>query len=133
MAEAVADHAALQEVLDTTPCLFCANFHAGGVERARSVSVVRETQNPPDWEAVEPRRTRGDRSPRQRDDREPLPVRSYRDRRASRPRSTERSETASNILRPGDKVTVVEHHPQEPSDDYDYYDKDGMRVRVREI
>lgn len=51
---------------------------------------------------------------------------------ASRRRSRSRSvaEPASSFLRPGDNITVVERHT---SGDYDTYDRDGMRVRVREI
>lgn len=31
-------------------------------------------------------------------------------------------------------VTVLgKHHHARPNDDYDWYDDDGMRVRVREI
>jgi hypothetical protein len=37
------------------------------------------------------------------------------------------------ILRPGDEVTLIERHRGRPSEDYDWYDEEGMRVRVREI
>jgi hypothetical protein len=47
-------------------------------------------------------------------------------RRRSRSRSV--AEPAATFLRPGDDITVVEK-----SNDYDTYDRDGMRVRVREI
>lgn len=51
----------------------------------------------------------------------------------SRCRSRSRSiaEPESSFLRPGDHITVVERH--RGADDYDTYDRDGMRVRVREI
>jgi hypothetical protein len=54
---------------------------------------------------------------------------SVRRRRHSRS-ITERP--ASTFLRPGDEITVIERIPA-PGHDYDWYDKDGMRVRVREI
>ena len=33
----------------------------------------------------------------------------------------------------GDGVSGIEHGRRMPSDDYDWYDRDGMRVRVREV
>ena len=47
-------------------------------------------------------------------------------RRRSRSRSV--AEPAATFLRAGDNITVVERNS-----DYDTYDRDGMRVRVREI
>lgn len=35
--------------------------------------------------------------------------------------------------RPGDEVIEIGHHRRVPTADYDWYDRDGMRVRVREI
>jgi hypothetical protein len=51
----------------------------------------------------------------------------------SRRRSRSRSvvEPESSFLRPGDHITVLERHGD--AGDYDTYDRDGMRVRVREI
>lgn len=46
-------------------------------------------------------------------------------RRRSRSRSV--AGPVSTFLRPGDSITVIER------DDYDAFDRDGMRVRVREI
>jgi len=59
-------------------------------------------------------------------------VRKTKSRR--RPRSETRSLSEEELdLRPGDMVTVIErHHPQNNAD-YDWYDEEGMRVRVREI
>jgi hypothetical protein len=48
--------------------------------------------------------------------------------RRCRSRSRSVAEPAATFLRPGDDITVVEK-----SNDYDTYDRDGMRVRVREI
>ncbi len=38
-----------------------------------------------------------------------------------------------SLLRPGDEVTLIERRRERPSEDYDWYDEEGMRVRVREI
>jgi hypothetical protein len=51
-----------------------------------------------------------------------------RSRRRSHSRSV--AEPGSTFLRPGDNITVVERHN---NSDYNTYDRDGMRVRVREI
>lgn len=57
-----------------------------------------------------------------------------RDRRSrSRSRSWEEEQAESRFLRPGDEVTVIERHEPRRREDYDWYDRDGMRVRVREI
>ena len=34
---------------------------------------------------------------------------------------------------PGDEVIIIERRKPVSMDDYDWYDKDGVRVRVREI
>jgi hypothetical protein len=52
-------------------------------------------------------------------------------RRRSRSRSMS-EQPASEFLRPGDNITVIER-TSAPSQEYDWYDKDGMKVRVREI
>ena len=52
-------------------------------------------------------------------------------RHRSRSRSVA-EQHASAFLRPGDNVTVIER-TSAPGHDYDWYDKEGMRVRVREI
>lgn len=54
-------------------------------------------------------------------------------RRRSRSRSIV-EQPASEFLRPGDNITVIERSSALPShDDYDWYDRDGMKIRVREI
>lgn len=51
-----------------------------------------------------------------------------------RPRSESRSLSEDDRdFRPGDMVTVIEKHRPQRNEDYDWYDEDGMRVRVREI
>jgi hypothetical protein len=37
------------------------------------------------------------------------------------------------VLRSGDEVIVIQPHRAMPTEDYDWYDRNGMRVRVREI
>lgn len=54
-------------------------------------------------------------------------------RRRSRSRDAHGPRRQPAILRPGDEVIEIEHHRPMPTEDYDWYDRDGMRVRVREI
>ena len=58
-----------------------------------------------------------------------------RNRGRSRSRSGigQRDHSADSFLRPGDHITAVEHGQPRATDDYDWYDKQGMKVRVREI
>ncbi|KAJ4527146.1 hypothetical protein HRR81_003713 [Exophiala dermatitidis] len=56
---------------------------------------------------------------------------SRRRRSRSRPLDVESSEL--RILRPGDELTVVERYAPRPNQDYERYDHEGIRVRVREI
>lgn len=56
-----------------------------------------------------------------------------RRRRPSRSRSSSESRRAETFLRPGDDITVIESDRPASQGDYDCYDKDGMRIRVREI
>ena len=56
-----------------------------------------------------------------------------RRRSQSRLRLTPPELSVDTLLRPGDNITVVERRPPTQAADYDWYDKDGMRVRVREI
>ena len=43
-------------------------------------------------------------------------------------------EPKREILRAGDELIVIERHePDSDRDDYDWYDGEGMRVRIREI
>jgi hypothetical protein len=53
----------------------------------------------------------------------------------SRSRSREAPEPGRSLTlqRPRKEVIAIEHHRQMPTEDYDWYDRDGMRVRVREI
>ena len=55
--------------------------------------------------------------------------------RRRRSRSREMDEPGRRPLarRPGDEVVETRHHRRMPTEDYDWYDKDGMKVRVREI
>jgi hypothetical protein len=39
----------------------------------------------------------------------------------------------SPVLRSGDEVTEIQPHKAMSTEDYDWYDRNGMRVRVREI
>jgi hypothetical protein len=61
--------------------------------------------------------------------------RGRRGARRARPKSPSSSEDESEarLLRPGDEVTIIERYPPRQRDDYDWFDEDGMRVRVREI
>ena len=95
--------------------------------------MLRRTSDPDEWHPSEHKIGSHHVGRETSEHADPPPVRNYRRRRASRMRSSERPELASRLLRPRDEVTVVEHHDPDRSDDYDYYDKDGMRVRVREI
>jgi hypothetical protein len=54
-------------------------------------------------------------------------------RRRSRSRDTHEPRRRPPVLQPGDEVIEIEHHRPMPTEDYDWYDRDGMRVRVREI
>ena len=54
-----------------------------------------------------------------------------RGRRQSR--DAQEARQALPALRPGDEVIEIEQHRPMPIEDYDWYDRDGMRVRVREI
>ncbi|EXJ88420.1 hypothetical protein A1O1_05350 [Capronia coronata CBS 617.96] len=54
-------------------------------------------------------------------------------RRRSRSRPLEGQPRGRSILKPGDELTVVERHAPRHSQDYDWYDNEGIRVRVREI
>ncbi|EXJ78239.1 hypothetical protein A1O3_09400 [Capronia epimyces CBS 606.96] len=49
-----------------------------------------------------------------------------------RPRSRplEAEPTGSSVLRPGDELTVIERHVPRPSQDYDWYDNEGIRLPV---
>ncbi len=53
-------------------------------------------------------------------------------RRRSRSREVAEPTQQLPFLRPGDEVIEIQRHPA-PTEDYDWYDRDGMRVRVREI
>ena len=53
-------------------------------------------------------------------------------RRRSRSRAAAELTLRVPFLRPGDEVIEIQQHPA-PTEDYDWYDRDGMRVRVREI
>ncbi|RMZ85102.1 hypothetical protein DV738_g79, partial [Chaetothyriales sp. CBS 135597] len=47
--------------------------------------------------------------------------------------SVSRSDRASRTFRQGGPVEAIDHLTLDRSDDYDYHDKDGMRITVREI
>ena len=51
----------------------------------------------------------------------------------SRSRETQEPRRGQLALRPGDEVIETERHRRMPTEDYDWYDRGGMRVRVREI
>lgn len=52
----------------------------------------------------------------------------------SRSRPWKGGELEDEDLRAGDELTVIERHtPGHRDDDYDWYDDQGMRVKVREI
>jgi hypothetical protein len=53
-------------------------------------------------------------------------------RRSSRPRSRSRS-ASTRPVQPGDEISLIDGQGSGDSEDYNWYDKDGMRVRVREI
>lgn len=67
----------------------------------------------------------------ERERHQPLYGHSQRRRSRSRPHPVE-ARGLSN-LRAGDALTVVERHVPRPAQDYDWYDNEGIRVRVREI
>jgi hypothetical protein len=99
--------------------------------RRRSSAVAPE---PPGWDGAAENTDWGHASGGQWE--EPETRRRSRSRRTSRVRSRSHSRSpqpASEFLHPGDEVTVIEHHQPKPTEDYDWYDRDGMRVRVREI
>jgi hypothetical protein len=50
-------------------------------------------------------------------------------------RSGDRHEPAARppVPRSGDEVIEIQPHKAMPTEDYDWYDRNGMRVRVREI
>ena len=56
-----------------------------------------------------------------------------RRRSQSRLRLAPAERSADTFLRLGDNITVVERRPPTQAADYDWYDREGMRVRVREI
>lgn len=51
----------------------------------------------------------------------------------SRSRRPGRDAALAGRTRPGDELTIIERHPPHPHDDYEWYDGEGMRVRVREF
>jgi len=53
-------------------------------------------------------------------------------KRRSRSRCTAGSHRSQSFLRPGNEMVVAERETVSPAD-YEWYDTDGMRVRVREI
>lgn len=53
-------------------------------------------------------------------------------RRRSKSRNVAELRQRLPFLRPGDEVIEI-HRRRAPTEDYDWYDKDGMKVRVREI
>lgn len=60
-------------------------------------------------------------------------TRSGRDGRfRSRSRRLGHDAELAGMMRPGDELTLIERHPPYPPDDYEWYDNEGMRVRVRE-
>ena len=69
------------------------------------------------------------------DDPEPGRARSRRSRRRPSPSpSWDSEEPEDGGLRVGDELTVIERHePAHREDDYDWYDDQGMRVKVREV
>lgn len=54
-------------------------------------------------------------------------------RSGSRSQSVQDSQSKSESVEDGDEVTVMEEQGTGRVQDYDWYDKDGMRVRVRQI
>lgn len=57
-----------------------------------------------------------------------------RGRWRSKSRPWEGGDPEDEDLRAGDELTVIERHsPGHRDDDYDWYDDQGMRVKVREI
>lgn len=54
-------------------------------------------------------------------------------RSRSRSRAAPEPGRLLTLQRPRNEVIAIEHHRQMPTEDYDWYDRDGMRVRVREI
>jgi hypothetical protein len=91
--------------------------------------------DPPAWDGTAEDTDWG-RASGERWDEEPETRRRSRSRRTSRVRSRSQSRSpqpASDFLHPGDEVTVIERYEPKPTEDYDWYDRDGMRVRVREI
>jgi hypothetical protein len=54
-------------------------------------------------------------------------------RRKSRSIDTHEPRRRPPVLRTGDEVIDTKHRRPMPTEDYDWYDRDGMRVRVREI
>ena len=55
--------------------------------------------------------------------------------RRRRSRSGDRHEPRARppVLRSGDEVIEIQPHKLAPTEDYDWYDRNGMKVRVREI
>ena len=101
--------------------------------RDRSTSHLARAPSPPETSDSEHRYSRmGSRDRgRYQAAAPPEPARRYR-RARSRSQIARSSQTAATFLRPGDAVTVIEG-PEPPPKEFDWYDKDGMRVRVREI
>ncbi len=55
-------------------------------------------------------------------------------RRRSRSRPTAREMGESSMISPGDAFTLIERHADRPTpEEYEQYDSEGMRVRVREF
>ena len=109
------------------------DYLPGRETRDRSASDLARAPSPPDASDSERRYLR--RSSRGRGHYQaaapPELARRYR-RARSRSQSARSSQMAATFLRPGDAVTVIEEQ-QPPPNEFDWYDKDGMRVRVREI
>ena len=97
--------------------------------RDRSASDMARAPSPPDTSDSEHCYLR--RSSRDRAAALPESARRYR-RARSRSQAARSSRMAATFLRPGDAVTVIEEQ-QPPQREFDWYDRDGMRVRVREI
>jgi hypothetical protein len=54
-------------------------------------------------------------------------------RRRSRSRDRHEPRAGPPVLRSGDEVIEIQPHKPMPTEEYDWYDRNGMRVRVREI
>lgn len=126
-------HSTTVRVNDTFEGASSLTLDKGQTEEHSSASIPIPASAPKEWVESDRQIATNNGSGRACAERSNVIDRSKRTRRRrSRSQSTGSPLPASTFLRAGDRVTVIEDHSPTRSD-FDWYDKDGLRVRVREI